>query len=126
MPQGRRKKWLVKLQSSRLLAGRKQMRLPTKSGFAMATILAASFGFAGLTHAAPLAGVAAAAPALLMTQAPSAAEALPEKAYHHGYAHHPYGYKHRHYYKPVYKRHHHHYGYKKPPSYPKKEEYEQK
>jgi hypothetical protein len=87
------------------------MRLPTKSGFAMATILAASFGFAGLTHAAPLGGVAAAVPAVQMTQAPSAAEALPENAYHHGYRHH-YGYKkpsHHHVY------HHHHYGYKKPP-----------
>ncbi|HEX3494043.1 MAG TPA: hypothetical protein VHT48_01515 [Methylocella sp.] len=105
------------------------MRLPTKSGFAMATILAASFGFAGLTHAAPLAGMAAAVPSLQMTQNPLTAEALPEKAYHHGYAHHPYGYKHRKYYKPMYKKHHHHhYGYKKPPyqpepSYPKKEEY---
>jgi hypothetical protein len=80
------------------------MRLPTKSGFAMATVLAASFGFAGLTHAAPLAGVAA-VPALLMTQAPSAAEALPEKAYHRGYKHHrkPYVYR-----KPARHRYHHH------------------
>jgi hypothetical protein len=102
------------------------MRLPTTSGLAMAAILAASFGFAGSTQAAPLAGLAAAVPSVQMTQNPLTAEALPEKAYHRGHAHHPYGYKHRHYYKPMYKRHHHHYGYKKPPSYPKKEEYEQK
>ena len=56
------------------------MRLPTKSGLAMATILAASFGFAGLTQAAPLAGVAAAVQAVQTTQVPSVAEALPEKA----------------------------------------------
>jgi hypothetical protein len=94
----------------------KNMRLPAKPGLAMAAILAASLGFAGSTRAAPLAGVAAAVPAVQITRAPSAAEALPEKAYHKGYAHHPHGYKHRHYYKPIYKRHHHHYGYKKPPS----------
>jgi hypothetical protein len=70
------------------------MRSPTKSEFAVATILAASFGFAGLTKAAPLAGMVAAVPALPMTQVqmaqeqePSAAEAMPEKAHHHGYAH---------------------------------------
>ncbi len=104
------------------------MRLPTKLGLAIATMLAASLGFAGLTQAAPLAGVAAAVPAVQMVQAPLVAEALPEKAYHHGYAHHPHGYKHRHYYKPWYKRHHgykpaykRHYGYKKPPEYRKPE-----
>ena len=53
------------------------MRLAKKSGFAMATIVAASFGFAGLTQAAPLAAVAAAFPAVQSceTQEPSAAEA---------------------------------------------------
>jgi len=61
------------------------MRLPTTSGLAMATILAAWFGFAGLTKAAPLAGIAPAVPAVPMTQVqmaqePSAAEAIPEKA----------------------------------------------
>jgi hypothetical protein len=109
MLQGRRKKWLVKLQSEQVLAGRNKMRLPTKSGFAMATIVAASFGFAGLTQAAPLAGVAAAVPAVQITQAPSAAEALPEKAYH-GYKHH-YGYKkpcHHHVYHHHHIYHHHH------------------
>jgi hypothetical protein len=101
-----------------MLAGRKKMRLPTKSEFAMATVLAASFGYASLTQAAPLAGVAAAVPSVQMTQNPLTAETLPEKAYH-------YGYKHRKYYKPIYKKHYkkhygykHHYGYKKPPSYP--------
>ena len=34
------------------------MRLPTKTGFAMATLVAASFAFAGLTHAASVAGMA--------------------------------------------------------------------
>jgi hypothetical protein len=104
-----------------MLAGRKKMRLPTKSEFAMATILAASFGYASLTQAAPLAGVAAAVPSVQMTQNPLTAEVLPDKAYHHGY-------KHRKYYKPVYKHYHHHhhhhhyhYGYKKPPEYPKPE-----
>ena len=81
------------------------MRLPTKSGFAMAAVLAASFGFAGSTQAAPLAGVAAAVPAVQMTQAPSVAEALPEKAYHRGYRHHrkPYVYR-----KPARHRYHYH------------------
>jgi hypothetical protein len=105
-----------------MLAGRKKMRLPTKSEFAMATILAAPFGYASLTQAAPLAGLAAAVPSVQMTQNPLTAEALPDKAYHHGY-------KHRKYYKPVYKHYHHHhhhhhhyrYGYKKPPEYPKPE-----
>jgi hypothetical protein len=90
------------------------MRLPIKFGLPMATILAASFGYASLAQAAPLAGVAAAVPSVQMRQNPLAAEALPEKAYH-------YGYKHRKYYKPIYKKHHgykKHYGYKKPPSYP--------
>ena len=68
------------------------MRLPTTSGLAMAAVLAASFGFAGVTKAAPLAGMAAAVPAVpiiqvQMAQEPSAAEAIPEKAHHHGYAH---------------------------------------
>jgi hypothetical protein len=58
------------------------MRLPTTTGFAMAAIVAACFGFAGATQAAPLAGVAAAVPAVQVTKAPSTAEALPEKAYH--------------------------------------------
>src|SRR2546430_2450482 len=104
-PQGRRKiKWLVKPQSSRLFRRERNMRLPIEPGLAMATILAASFGFAGLTQAAPLAGVAAAVPAVQVTQAPSVAEALPEKTHHHRYRHH-YGYKktsHHHVY------HHHH------------------
>ena len=80
------------------------MRLPTKPGLAMATILAASFVFAGLTQAAPLAGVAAAVPAVQMTQAPTVAEALPQKAYHRGYRHHrkPYVYR-----KPARHRYHH-------------------
>jgi hypothetical protein len=111
------------------------MRLPTKSGFATATILTASFGFAGWTHAAPLAGLAAAVPAVQMTQDPSAFQARPEKAYHHGYRHHdalglahhalglahhalgyhhrPYGYRHGHYgyhHRP-YGYHHRPYGY---------------
>jgi hypothetical protein len=60
------------------------MCLPTKSGLSMAAILAASVGFAGLTEAAPLAGVAAAIPAVHITQVPSVAEALPDKAYHRG------------------------------------------
>ncbi len=55
------------------------MHLSIKSGFATAAILAASVGFAGLTKAAPLAGVAAAVPAMQMTQVPSGAEALPKK-----------------------------------------------
>jgi hypothetical protein len=95
------------------------MRLPTKSGFAMATILAASFGFAGLTHAAPLAGVAAAVPSVQMTQNPLTAEALPENAYHHPkpYYHHPKPYYHHP--KPYYKKP----PYQPEPSYPKKEEY---
>jgi hypothetical protein len=128
MPQGRTKN--VNLQSSQLYsreekmrARRKETRLPTKFGFAMATVLAASFGFSGLTRAAPLAGLTAAVPAVQLTQVPSAAEALPEKAYHHGY-------KHRKYYKPWYKRHHgykpaykRHYGPKAPPSYPTYPEY---
>jgi hypothetical protein len=68
------------------------MRLRTTSGLAMAAILATSFGFAGLTKAAPFAGMAAAVPAVpitqvQMTQEPSAAEAMPEKPRHHGYAH---------------------------------------
>ncbi len=57
------------------------MRLPTKSGFAAAAILAGSFGFASATQA-PLAGVAAAVPAVQLTQQPSVMEALPEKAHH--------------------------------------------
>jgi len=57
------------------------MRLLTKSGFAMATILAAIFGFAGLVKAALLAGLTAAVPAVQVTQEASAAEALPEKAF---------------------------------------------
>jgi hypothetical protein len=129
IPQGRTKKCEASVlatfsREEKMLAGREKMRLPTKSGFAMATILAACFGFAGLTRAAPLAGLAAAVPAVQMTQVPSAVEALPEKAYHHGYGHRPYGYKHRKYYKPVYKKHYgykHRYGYKKPPEYPKPE-----
>ena len=82
------------------------MCLPTKLGLATATILAASFAFPGLTQAAPLAGVAAAVPAVQMTQAPSVAEALPEKAYHRGYGHHrkPYVYR-----KPARHRYRHHY-----------------
>ncbi|MGH6799826.1 MAG: hypothetical protein ACRECZ_00150 [Methylocella sp.] len=81
------------------------MRLPTKTGFAMAAILAASFGFVGLTQAAPLGGGAAAVPAVQMIQAPSVAEALPEKAYHREYKHHrkPYVYR-----KPARHHHHHH------------------
>ncbi len=65
------------------------MRLQTKFGFTMAVILAGSLGFVSMTHAAPLAGMSAAVPAVQVTQEPSAAEALPEKAYHHPY-HHPY------------------------------------
>jgi hypothetical protein len=90
------------------------MRLPAKPGLAMATFLAASFGFAGLTQAAPLAGVAAAVSAVQMTQAPSVAEALPEKAYHRGYKHHrkPYVYRkparHRYHYHHYHHYHHHH------------------
>ncbi|MGH6862719.1 MAG: hypothetical protein ACRECN_00340 [Methylocella sp.] len=82
------------------------MRLAAKSGFAMATILVASLGVAGLAQAAPLAGVAAAVPAVQMTQAPLVAEALPEKAYHRGYKHHrkPYVYR-----KPARHRYRHHY-----------------
>ena len=57
------------------------MRLLIKSGFVMATILAAIFGFAGLVKAAPLAGLTAAVPAVQVTQEASAAEALPEKAF---------------------------------------------
>ena len=97
------------------------MRLPIKFRLPMATILTASFGYASLTQAAPLAGVGAAVPSVQMMQNPLAAEALPEKAYH-------YSYKHRKYYKPIYKKHYkkhygykHPYGYKKPPEYPKPE-----
>ncbi|HEY4847210.1 MAG TPA: hypothetical protein VIH87_05285 [Methylocella sp.] len=90
------------------------MRLPTTSGLAMGTILAASLGFASLTQAAPLAGVAGAVPSVQMTQIPLTAEALPEKAYHSGYKHRCCRCK------PVYKPPYHH------PTYPKKEEYEQK
>ena len=79
------------------------MRLPAKPGLAMATFLAASFGFAGLTQAAPLAGVAAAVSAVQMTQAPSVAEALPKKAYHRGYHRKPYVYR-----KPARHRYHYH------------------
>jgi hypothetical protein len=79
------------------------MRLPTTSGLAMAAILAALCGFAGVTKAAPLAGVAAAVPAVQMTGAPSVAEALPEKAYHRGYRHHRKPYVHR---EPPAARHH--------------------
>ncbi len=81
------------------------MRLPATSGFALAAFLAASFGFAGLTKAAPLAGVAAAVPAVQTTQVPSVAEALPQKAYHRGYKHHrkPYVYR-----KPARHRYRHH------------------
>ena len=81
------------------------MRLPTTSGLAMAAILAASLGFVGLTKAAPLAGVAAAVPAVQMTEVPSVAEALPQKAHHLGYKHHrkPYVYR-----KPARHRYRHH------------------
>lgn len=75
------------------------MRFATKSGFAAAAILAGSIGFASLTQAAPLAGVAAAVPAVHLTQQPSGMEALPEKAHHRSYRH----YHHYHHY------HHHHY-----------------
>jgi hypothetical protein len=87
------------------------MRVPTKSGLAIATILAASFGFASVTQAVPLAGVAAAVPAMQMTQEPSALEALPEKAHYQGHPHHPYGYGHRGYGHHGYSYGHHSYGY---------------
>lgn len=77
-----------------------QMRLPTKSGLAMAAILAASFGYTSVTQAAPLAGVAAAVPAVQMTQESSALEVLPEKTHYTGKAHH--------HHKGKYHHHHHH------------------
>ena len=87
------------------------MRLPTTTGFAMAAIVAACFGFAGSTQAAPLAGVAAAVPAVRTIQVPSVAEAVPEKAHHRAYRHHrkPYVYRKpaRHRYR-YHHRHHHH------------------
>jgi hypothetical protein len=72
----------------------------------MATILAACFGFASLTQAASLSGTMAAAPAVQMTETPSAVEALPVKVhYYHRYHHR--GYHHGHYYHRRY--HHRHY-----------------
>ena len=44
------------------------MRVPAKFGFAAAAILASTFGFASLTHAAPLAGMAATVVAVQRTQ----------------------------------------------------------
>lgn len=77
------------------------MRLITKPGVALATILAASIGFMSLSQAAPLAGVAAAVPAVQLTQEPSTLEALLEKVHHKGYVHQKKGKSHHH--------HHHHY-----------------
>ena len=90
------------------------MRVPTKSGFAMATILAASFGFAGLTRAAPLAGVADTILAVQKAQTPSETDGLIQKAYHKGYAHKGKSYHHHHHHHHHYYPHHHHHHYYKP------------
>src|SRR5262249_61674698 len=81
----------------------------TKSGFAAAAIFAASFGFTSLTQAAPIAGI----PAVRMTQAPSAPDASPEKAYHHDedyYYRKPKKHKYHHEY-PYHHSDHHRYSY---------------
>lgn len=68
-------------------------------------ILAGSFGFASATTQA--AGVAAAVPAVQLTQQPSVMEALPEKAHHRPYRH----YHHYHHYHYHYHHHHYHHHY---------------
>jgi len=77
------------------------MRLPILSGVAMAAFLAASFGFVSLIQAAPLAGAMAAAPAVQMTEGPTAVEAVPLKAHdkmthHHHHHHHEHHHHHHH------------------------------
>jgi hypothetical protein len=84
------------------------MRSLTKSGVAIATILAASLGFANLTQATPLAGVTAAVPAVQMTGKTSASEAPLEKAYYYRrYYHRPY-YHRPYYHRPYYHRPYYH------------------
>jgi hypothetical protein len=90
------------------------MRLPTKSGFAMATILAASFGFAGSIQAAPLAGVADTVLAVQKAQTPGETDGLIQKAYHKGYAHKGKSYHHYNHHHHYHHHHHHHHHYYKP------------
>jgi hypothetical protein len=73
------------------------MRVPAKFGFAAAALLASTLGFASLTHAAPLAGVADTVIAVQRTQRAAGTDGLIQKAHHHRYAH-----------KGEMKMHHHH------------------
>jgi hypothetical protein len=86
----------------------RNMRLKSKFGFAAGAILVTALGFTGQAKAAPLAGLTASVPAVQMTQAPSVAEPLLDKAYYHRryyrrpYYHRPYyhrPYYHRRYYR---------------------------
>ena len=63
------------------------MRVPAKFGFAVAVILASSLGFASLTHAAPLAGVAGTVIAVQRTQLAAGTDGLVQKAHHKETAH---------------------------------------
>jgi hypothetical protein len=74
------------------------MRLRSKSFLAVGAILAITLGFAGLTKAAPLTGLMAAAPAVRPAVETTASKILPEKVYYRRH------YYHRHYY---HRRYHH-------------------
>ena len=69
--------------------------VPIKSGFAVATILAATFGFATLAEATPLAGTAEATILMHKAQIPDPTDGLIQKAYHKGCPHKVY-YHHHH------------------------------
>ena len=63
------------------------MRLPIKSGFAMATLVAASFAFAGVTQAASLAGMADTVTALQKEATPHEMDGMIQKAHSTGKPH---------------------------------------
>ena len=74
------------------------MRIRSKFMFAAGAILAMTLGFPCLARAAPLAGFAAAVPAVQLTGESAASEALPEKAYYYRRYYYRRPYYHPHYY----------------------------
>jgi hypothetical protein len=77
------------------------MRVPNKFGFAAATLLASTFGFVGLTQAAPLAGMADTVIALQTGPLSNETDGLIQKAHHktktvHHHHHHHHNHHHHH------------------------------
>ncbi len=84
------------------------MRIRSKFMFAAGAILAVTLGFPCLARAAPLAGFAAAVPAVQLTGECAASEALPEKAYYYRRYYHRHYYRRPYYRRPYYHRHYYH------------------